>query len=168
MSMHADTEEIILSPSNSSSQTTEVSDEIDNADINMNSSMNDFMDFNSEYSSVKSDITDSGNSEYSSNKSSITDSDNKVSSSEVKKSESANTEDERDSSSLNSDYNTDVNCSVIADYDFIDNITDNKYDARSEMTDAMIWQHITFHIIHNSISGWWNILLAKIMLLHTK
>jgi hypothetical protein len=50
---------------------------------------------------------------------------------------------------------------------FIDDVTDDEYDAGPEETGAMVWRHIAFHIIQNPAPRP-NILLAKITLLHTK
>ncbi|KAL2359144.1 hypothetical protein RJZ56_008021 [Blastomyces dermatitidis] len=51
---------------------------------------------------------------------------------------------------------------------FIDDVTDDKYDASPEKTEALVWQHIEFHIIQSPLAGQSNILLAKVTLLHTK
>ncbi|KAG5296486.1 hypothetical protein I7I50_09670 [Histoplasma capsulatum G186AR] len=51
---------------------------------------------------------------------------------------------------------------------FIDNVTDDEYDAGPEETGALVWRHIEFHIIRSPLAGRPNILLAKVTLLHTK
>ncbi|OAT05240.1 hypothetical protein BDBG_16449 [Blastomyces gilchristii SLH14081] len=51
---------------------------------------------------------------------------------------------------------------------FIDDVTDNEYDAGPEETGALVWQYIEFHIIQSPLAGRPNILLAKVTLLHTK
>ncbi|QSS56097.1 hypothetical protein I7I53_04204 [Histoplasma capsulatum var. duboisii H88] len=51
---------------------------------------------------------------------------------------------------------------------FIDDVTDDEYDAGPEETGALVWRHIEFHIIRSPLAGRPNILLAKVTLLHTK
>lgn len=53
---------------------------------------------------------------------------------------------------------------------FADNssITDDEYNADLEETRIIVWRHITFHVIRSPVAEQPNILLIKIMLLHTK
>ncbi|OJD10414.1 hypothetical protein ACJ73_09803, partial [Blastomyces percursus] len=51
---------------------------------------------------------------------------------------------------------------------FIEDVTDDEYDAGPEETGAIVWRHIGFHIIRSPVAGRPNILLAKVTLLHTK
>ncbi|EDN05085.1 predicted protein [Histoplasma mississippiense (nom. inval.)] len=51
---------------------------------------------------------------------------------------------------------------------FIEDMTDDEYDAGPEKTGAIVWWHISFHIIRSPVAGRPNILLAKVTLLHTK
>lgn len=51
---------------------------------------------------------------------------------------------------------------------FVDDVTDDEYDVDSEEIETIVWRHIVFHIIRNSESARFNILLIKITLLHTK
>ncbi|OJD24573.1 hypothetical protein ACJ73_04067 [Blastomyces percursus] len=51
---------------------------------------------------------------------------------------------------------------------FIDDVTDDEYDAGPEETGALVWRHIEFHIIRSPLAGRPNILLAKVTLLRTK
>jgi hypothetical protein len=51
---------------------------------------------------------------------------------------------------------------------FIEDVTDDEYDAGEEETATLLWRHIDFHIIRSPEEGRPNILLAKITLLHTK
>ncbi|EGC45023.1 conserved hypothetical protein [Histoplasma capsulatum var. duboisii H88] len=51
---------------------------------------------------------------------------------------------------------------------FIEDVTDDEYDAGKEETATLLWRHIEFHIIRSPEEGRPNILLAKVTLLHTK
>ncbi|OJD15953.1 hypothetical protein ACJ73_08927 [Blastomyces percursus] len=51
---------------------------------------------------------------------------------------------------------------------FIEDVTDDEYDAGPEETGAIVWRHIGFHIIGSPVAGRPSILLAKVTLLHTK
>ncbi|KMP02012.1 hypothetical protein CIRG_02151 [Coccidioides immitis RMSCC 2394] len=51
---------------------------------------------------------------------------------------------------------------------FIEDVTDDEYDAGEEETATLLWRHIEFHIIRSPEEGRPNILLAKVTLLHTK
>ncbi|EDN05446.1 predicted protein [Histoplasma mississippiense (nom. inval.)] len=51
---------------------------------------------------------------------------------------------------------------------FIEDVTDDEYDAGPEETGAIVWRHVGFHIIQSPVAGRPNILLAKVTLLHTK
>ncbi|KAK2853273.1 hypothetical protein FQN49_005240, partial [Arthroderma sp. PD_2] len=150
------------------SRTTKASDDDDDADIDMDSGVDDYTGSDPGYSSAESGVTDSDDPGYSSDESGIADSDDEAFSSEAEEGESVDTDDERDSAPPDSGYNTDVDRSAVADRDFIDDVTDDEYDAGPEVTAAMVWRHITFHIIRNPTPGQPNILLAKITLLHTK
>ncbi|OJD22612.1 hypothetical protein ACJ73_06036 [Blastomyces percursus] len=55
-----------------------------------------------------------------------------------------------------------------SDLDFINEVTDDEYDTGPEVTGALLWRHIAFHVIRNPLPGRSNILIAKITLLHTK
>lgn len=69
---------------------------------------------------------------------------------------------------LDSGYASDASIKEDLNECFIEDVTDNKYDAGPEVTEAMIWRHIVFHIIRSPDPGRPNILLAKITLLHIK
>jgi hypothetical protein len=47
-------------------------------------------------------------------------------------------------------------------------VTDDEYDAGPEETRTIVWRHIAFHVIRSPVAERPNILLAKVMLLHTK
>lgn len=55
-----------------------------------------------------------------------------------------------------------------SDLDFINKVTDDEYDTGPEVTGALLWRHIAFHVIRNPLPGRSNILIAQITLLHTK
>ncbi|EQL28538.1 hypothetical protein BDFG_08737 [Blastomyces dermatitidis ATCC 26199] len=76
-------------------------------------------------------------------------------------------EDEDDISFADSGYDS-VSPTNKPDGDFIEDVTDDEYDAGPEETGALLWRHISFHIIRYSQPGRPNLLLAQITLLHTK
>lgn len=73
-----------------------------------------------------------------------------------------------DETLMDSGYASDATSEKDLNERFIDNVTDDEYDAGPEETGVMVWRHIAFHIIRSPEPGRPNILLAKITLLHTK
>ncbi|KAL2377056.1 hypothetical protein RJZ90_007043 [Blastomyces dermatitidis] len=121
---------------------------------NLDSHMSNDTDFDSGYVDAESDSTgsNSGESLFS----------------ELVRENDTDTESSVESvkSSYTSDMSTDNDISELDC--FIENVTDDEYDAGPEETEALVWWHIEFHIIQSPLAGRPNILLAKVTLLHMK